>query len=596
MSKSKSFFEAFKFSKSIVFGTSKKYLTIFFTSQLIVALLTPVLIVLAGKLVNIVKEALNSDLFSSEVLIPWLGIAVLASLLGMICRLLSQYSSSRLRNLLSLEIESKVFSHITSLSLSQIENHEIQNIISRAQTLPGKTVFNFLTNFLVIFKELVKVIGLLSVIFWIAPKWALVFTLCFIPFIVLNRKLAELNFTIKRNNTLAKRWSQYYFTVLSGRDFMPLTKTLGLENIFLKRFSEKLDKVYEANRSFYRKRLFTYFTASFLVFPVMALVLYFVSIDIADGRLNIGEFTAFWVAVWKIEGALSSVGKSFFLISDAEFDIFNIQELFSIQNDSCACGNKKIRNSLTSISLENVSFFYNKADSPTIKDVSLDIKSGETVAIVGANGSGKTTLAKLIAQLYAPTSGTIYFDDTPSLDFDRKELQHAISIMPQTPCEFEATVSENIAFGDWKLLSKDKNALVNLTCQIGIDQEIREMPDGYDTLLGRKFGNYDLSGGQWQKIALARAIAGDPKVLILDEPTAAMDIHSEHKLYSQINQLSKKTTTILISHRFSTVKMADRIFVLAEGELVESGSHEELISQNGEYSIMYNQYKKMSLQ
>jgi ATP-binding cassette subfamily B protein len=214
------------------------------------------------------------------------------------------------------------------------------------------------------------------------------------------------------------------------------------------------------------------------------------------------------------------------------------------------------------------------------------------VALVGENGAGKSTVAKLISRLYDPDRGRILFDGIDLRAWDLDHLYHQISCVFQNYGRYEATVAENIAFGDWGAMLGDRARIEAVARLANVDDMVRAMPQGYDTLIGRMFGDYDLSGGQWQRLAVARAFARDAALLILDEPTSNLDARAEYDVFSRFRELAHGRTTVLISHRFSTVRMADRILVLAAGRIVESGTHKALIARGGHYASLYELHRR----
>ena len=587
------FFKTLRFATQHVFRAGKGHWLAMVISQVSAALIAPLSALLIGKLVSSIKEIMAADTTDLTALLPWMLLAALISLALAACRVITQYSTLCLGDRLSLRMQHLVTEHITSLNLELIEDRSIQDVLERAQQAPGRTILSFMTGVLDVTAAIIRIVGLVGVLFWIAPLWAGIILLLCIPALAANRYLSRINFNLKRNKTTARRWSRYYSGTLTSRATIPTTVTLGLIPLFLQRFRETVLDIHQANRRFYRLRSIIHMGIALLMVSILIAALFTVAKDVSSGVLSVGKFTAFWVAAWRIQTAISGLGKSFFNISDSEFDIFNIRELLSLRNTMPETGDRSPENTCGKIEIRDLSFTYRGTNHPVLNHLSLTIEQGETVAIVGPNGSGKTTLAKLIAQLYTPTQGEILIDDLPADEYDRNKLYENISFVTQNPVQFEATAAENIAFGAWDKLQGNPEAIQQLARASQTDEMIRRMPQGYDTLLGRMFGDYDISGGQRQKLALTRALACDPAIVILDEPTASLDIHTEFELYSNIRNLVKHKTTILISHRFSTVRMADRIFVLNEGQLVESGSHEELLSQNGTYAVMFKMYEKM---
>lgn len=241
-----------------------------------------------------------------------------------------------------------------------------------------------------------------------------------------------------------------------------------------------------------------------------------------------------------------------------------------------------------SIVFDNVMFKYPMGtDRMALDNINMTIYPGQTIALVGENGSGKTTLVKLLCRLYDPTKGSIRLDGLDLRQFQTNDLRQELSIIFQDFAQYSLTVKENIGLGDISKL-EDMGFIRDAGKNAGAEKVIAGLPKKYDTVLGKWFdGGEELSHGEWQKIALARAMIRKSQIIILDEPTSSIDAKAEYELFSSFNKLSAGKTTILISHRFSTVRMADSIFVLNKGKIVENGSHDELIKAQGEYARMF---------
>jgi ATP-binding cassette subfamily B protein len=553
---------------------------------ILAAAVTPIPIVIVGILVDTVKESIGSGTFDLRGLTLWVLVAGVATLLVVVSNSVTRYAKLRLGDELTWRMQREVLQHAARLDLGTLEDKETQDVLERANQEPGKAIQKFADGLLQVVSSAVQVVGLAGVLLWIAPFWSSVLLILGLPFILSKSYLSLVQFHIKRNKTTSRRWARYYAKQVIQRDCVPSTKLLGLAPLLLQRHRDTMRGIFTANQRFYRLQATANAVSMSVSIAVLMIAVVLLSRQAILGVISPGALVTFWIAAGKLRGSLASLGTAASGVWDAQLSIANTREFLDLKPSFESRGTLRPSAVRGEIRLNHVSFSYPRSKRPVLQDLSLCIRAGETAAIVGHNGAGKTTLAKLITRLYPVTEGEILIDGIPIDEYDLEALHDRLAFVFQHPARYEATALDNIAFGDWKRLLDRRDEVRGIAAAAHVDEMIRSLPDGYDTLLGRTFGDHDLSGGQWQKLSIARALACDPSIVILDEPAANLDVNSEYALYQGIRELIRGRTTILISHRFSTVRMADRIFVLDEGHLVEEGSHEELVRRGGPYSAM----------
>jgi ATP-binding cassette subfamily B protein len=408
---------------------------------------------------------------------------------------------------------------------------------------------------------------------------------------VFHWRLSKKRFQEEYGRTPQRRWTTYFVSLLTGRQSVAETKLLDLSPHLRGKFGSLMREFRDRDRKLYLRNFYGSSLFAMVTTITFFAVFFRVILKVTAGVLTVGDVAVFGGATARLRFSLEGSIRSLSSALEQTLYISNLIAFFKEKPQlvsgamvpSCATG--------AEIKLKNVSFTYPGATEPSLQDISLHIRPGETIALVGENGAGKTTLVKLLARLYEPDTGWIEFNGADLRTLSLGDLHKQIGFVFQDFSRYEATASDNIAYGDWRRMSENREKVKEIARQAGVDTLIRSMPAGYETRLGRVFGEYDLSGGQWQKLAIARAFARDASVLILDEPTASLSIQAEYELFCGFHELSRGRTTILVSHRFSTLSIADRIIVMEKGRIVESGSHQELLALAGLYAKLYRLHR-----
>jgi ATP-binding cassette subfamily B protein len=316
---------------------------------------------------------------------------------------------------------------------------------------------------------------------------------------------------------------------------------------------------------------------------IVLLVAYLAS----SGRVSLSEAGVAIAGIAVVGARLAGAGYSISSLSEAGFYLDDFGKFLELAVEP-PHSSTTIPSQFRRIAVDNISFTYPSSMQPALTNVSLHVDAGEVVALVGENGSGKSTLAKLLAGLYRPSHGRISWDGVDISDMDQVKFSHQVAVIFQDFLRYHLSASDNIGLGRFEAAS-DREQIVEAADQAGAHEMVNKLPAGYETLLGPEFlGGVDLSTGQWQRMALARAFFRNAPFVILDEPTSSLDAKAEHELFERIRSLLVGRTVLLISHRFSSVRTADRIYVLHEGAVVEDGTHHELVAAGGRYSEMFS--------
>jgi len=511
----------------------------------------------------------------------------LASLAAILVRLIN-FCDVVLADKYSRHISTKIMEHASRLDLTSFEDPSFYDRMERARVQGTDRIVLIQATGLLI-QQLVTTVSLAAGILFFSPWILIALVACVVPAFLGETHFAFMGYSLNFRQTPAKREMEYLRVLGGSKESAKELKLFGLAPFLVSRYAKLSNELHEQTVGLAKRRLMVGGLLSLLgtlgYYGSYAFVIY----ETVVGALTIGSLYFLTGAIAGASTNIQAVFATFSTIADQALFVTDLLDFFAMKPTVSSKPNALSvpRPILQGFEFRDVSFTYPGHTRLVLSDVSFHLRRGERLALVGENGQGKTTIVKLLTRLYDPTAGQILLDGVDLREYDLEDLWRETGVIFQDFMRYDMTAAENIAIG--KIEERENTFRVRSAAQKSLaEQVIRKLPKSYDQILGRRFeGGVDLSGGEWQKMALARAYLRDAQLLILDEPTAALDAKAEHEVFQRFAELTQGKMALLISHRFSTVKMADRILVLEQGQIAEQGDHQELLLRGGHYAEMF---------
>jgi ATP-binding cassette subfamily B protein len=550
----------------------------------------PLAMLWVGKLIiDTVVANIGSPNPDWVLLAQYIGLELALALVSDVLSRLASLLESLLGDLFSNEMSVRLMKHAASLDLQHFEDPDFFDKMQRArrQTM-GRVAL--MSQTLTMGQQALTLASLLTALVAFNPWLLLILVVAILPSFLGETAYAGIAYSFMFQWTPQRRELDYYRWVASEVEPAKEVKLFGLSDHFIGRYAELADAYVKENR-----RVATHRAATGGVLTSISTVAYYGAVgtivyETVTGAITIGSLTFLMGTFQRSRGLIGSILMSIARSYEQGLQLKDLFDFLDVRPRIANAENpvpmpRPVRHGFV---FDDVGFRYPDTDAWAVRHVSFEIGPGERVALVGENGAGKTTIVKLLTRLYEPSEGRILLDGIDLAEYDLVELRQAIGVIFQDFFRYDMKAGENIAIGRIER-QDDASRIVESAEKSMAAPVIEGLDDKYEHMLGRRFeGGANLSGGEWQKIALARAYMRDAELLVLDEPTATLDARAEHQVFERFSELTAGKMAVLISHRFSTVRMADRILVLDGGRIIEDGSHERLLEAEGRYAELFN--------
>jgi len=585
------FLQTLRYALSFVWQSSPSLAVGSIVVRVIQGLLPLAVLYLTKLLIDAVTEGLKVPSQDASltpittILVSLAGAALVSAMLTVASSLISRIHAQVVTDHMHALLQAKS----VEVDLEYYENACYQDTLHRAQREAPYRPTAILNALLQFGQDGISLLAMAGILWWL--HWAVipVLALTAIPYFFVRLQQSNRIFAWERERTPLERKAWYVNMLLTQATAAKEVRLFDLGPRLREWFREARTVLRRERIALERRWAFAGLAAQIVGVAGVFGVYSFVAVRTFQGLLTVGDLVMFFQAIQRASGYLEGLGWSVSNLYESNLFLTTLNEFMAIRSKLPeAVQPRPFPSSLgQGITFERVSFQYPHEERMAVRDFTFTIKPGEHVAFVGANGAGKTTLVKLLCRLYDPTSGRIRIDGVDLRDYAIADVRGAVSGIFQDFVKFQFSAKDNIALG----VNASDVALpvvVRAAKQAGVHEAIERLPKGYESLLGKLFdGGHELSIGEWQKVALARAVLRNSQILILDEPTSAMDAKAEAELFERFHELAQGRTAILISHRLSTVKMADRIFVVDRGQIVEQGTHDDLMRQQGLYATLF---------
>ena len=515
-----------------------------------------------------------------------LGLFLLSASFNHGRRLIQQLIQLQLANRIRAEIIGKAL----TLDLAYFEDSDFYDRLQNARREGGYKPVELINDTFLIVQNSITLISFALLMLRFSPWLVVVLLATGIPAFIAETRYSERGFRLLTRRAPETRQVNYLSRLLTEDTAAKEIKLFNLGGTLLNRYTTLFDKFFEEDKSLALRRASAGFSLGLIAtlgfYGSYAWIVWYT----VQGKISLGDMTLYLAIFRQGQSTFQSILSALGNIYENNLFMANFFEFLCLEPRMKIAGHtRKLSVPLRGgIDFREVGFRYPDSEEWALRGVNLAIRPGEKIALVGHNGAGKTTLIKLLSRLYDPTEGSILIDGIDIRDLDPLELQQRIGVIFQDFVRYHLPVRENIGFGQIDAMG-DIERITAAARKSGAQAVVEELPNGYETMLGRWFHDgHELSLGQWQKVALARAFMRDAEILVLDEPTASVDARTEYEIFQNFKTLTEGKMAILISHRFSTVRMADRIAVIQEGRIAEFGTHDELLHRAGTYAELFS--------